>query len=377
MASLRKRWLHKDAVREIRQHKKHPLYVFSLSGEELLRIAGISRLARDSADQLIGYQRPEVRRHIQDIVDYLDSGDILFPNPIILALDSSVKFCKSRHFLKHNGTATGRLSIPLPNGNGRKPAWVVDGQQRMIAISKSCRQGLEIPVNAFVADDLDLQRDQFLRINNTKPLPRGLITELLPQVSGPLPSKMAARRIPSHLCDLLNQQRTSPFYQLVRRASTPPGRRRKAVVADTVIVKMIGKSLNSPSGCLFHYSNVASGEVDVDGIYATLTVFWRAVKREFPDAWGLPPSRSRLMHGAGIQSMGRLMDRIMSFIDPRRRGATTIVRREVRKVSPVCRWTNGRWAEPDGPLWNQVQNLSRDINLISNLLIRTYLDAPR
>jgi len=377
MASRRKRWLHKEAVREIRQHKKYPLYVFSLTGVELLKIAGISRIARDSADQLVGYQRPEVRRHIQDIVEYLDSDDVLFPNPIILALDSSVRFTKSQHFPKHNGTATGRLSILLPNGNGRKPAWVVDGQQRMIAISKSCRQDLEFPVNAFVADDLDLQRDQFLRINNSRPLPRGLITELLPQVSGPLPSKMAAARIPSRVCDLLNQQKRSPFYQLVRRASTPPGQRRKAVVADTVIVKMISKSLNSPSGCLFHYSNVASGEVDLDGIYATLTVYWRAVKQTFPDAWGLPPSQSRLMHGAGIQSMGRLMDRIMSFIDPRQRSATTIVRREVRKVSSVCRWTSGRWAEPDGPPWNQVQNLTRDINLISNLLIRTYLDTPR
>ena len=41
----------------------------------------------------------------------------------------------------------------------------------------------------------------------------------------------------------------------------------------------------------------------------------------FPDAWGKPAEQSRLMHGAGIRAMGRLMDRIMSALDPRRRGA--------------------------------------------------------
>ena len=44
-------------------------------------------------------------------------------------------------------------------------------------------------MNAFVADEVDLQRDQFLRVNNAKPLPRGLITELLPEVSTILPDE--------------------------------------------------------------------------------------------------------------------------------------------------------------------------------------------
>ena len=41
---------------------------------------------------------------------------------------------------------------------------------------------MRVPVNAFIADDVPSQRDQFLRVNNTRPLPRGLITELLPEV---------------------------------------------------------------------------------------------------------------------------------------------------------------------------------------------------
>ena len=64
---------------------------------------------------------------------------------------------------------SGVLEIPLPKGNQEKPAWIVDGQQRALALSKSKQKNLPIPVNAFVSDELELQRDQFLRVNNTKP----------------------------------------------------------------------------------------------------------------------------------------------------------------------------------------------------------------
>src|SRR5207249_8354657 len=98
------------------------------------------------------------------------------------------------------------------------------------AISKSRRSELPIPVNAFVADEIELQRDQFLRVNNTKPLPRGLITELLPEVSTPLPANLQAKKIPSAICNLLNSEPRSPFCGLISRASTPQENKRGAVV---------------------------------------------------------------------------------------------------------------------------------------------------
>ena len=70
----------------IEQHSSHPLYLFTLTGEELLKIADISRVSRDNDGKLIGYQRAGVRRHVQDIVDYLNEDSILFPNSVILAL---------------------------------------------------------------------------------------------------------------------------------------------------------------------------------------------------------------------------------------------------------------------------------------------------
>ncbi len=78
-----KKVIRRRALR-INQNDRHPLYVFCLTGSEILSVADISRLSRSDAGKLIGYQRPQVKRHIQDIVSYLNSDDIIFPNSLIL-----------------------------------------------------------------------------------------------------------------------------------------------------------------------------------------------------------------------------------------------------------------------------------------------------
>lgn len=269
----------------------------------------------------------------------------------------------------------GLLEIPLPKPSQAKPAWIVDGQQRAIALSKSRHRDFPIPVNAFVADEVDLQRDQFLRVNNAKPLPRGLITELLPEVSLPLPVKLSAKKIPSAICDWLNRSETSPFFGLIRRASTPKPERSQTVVTDTPVVKMLEESLTHPTGCLFPYRNIATGETDFEGICSVLVTYWTAVKKVFPDAWGKPPEKSRLMHGAGMRTMGRLMDRIMPAIDVKDPRAVSQVERELARVAPICRWTNGTWEDMNDLAWNEVENVHRHIRLLSSVLVRAYVQA--
>ena len=360
----------------IDQNEKHPLYVFALTGSELLDMADISRISRDKAGKLIGYQRPGVKRHVEDIVDYLNQDDILFPNSIVLALSSRVKFRQSRGPSVGDGLASsGTLEIPLPTHNGIKPAWIVDGQQRALALSKCKRKELPIPINAFVADEIELQRDQFLRVNSSKPLPRGLITELLPEVSTTLPANLSAKRMPSAMCDWLNREASSPFCGLIRRASTPEPEKAKAVVTDTSVVKMIEESLSSPVGCLFPYRNIATGETDLEGIGNILVVYWTAVAKTFPEAWGKPPTKSRLMHGAGIRSVGRLMDRVVPAVNLSRANAVVQATKELKRIAPMCRWTKGRWEDIDGMRWNEIQNVPRHIHILSNVLIRAYLQA--
>src|SRR5262245_49054845 len=170
---------------KVDQDPRHPLYLFALTGEELLRIADIARMARDRGGKLVGYQRPSVTRHIRNIAEYLDSDQVLFPNSLILALSGTTNFVRSGRRVGGNGFVTPGTRIIRVSRNGDpKPAWIVDGQQRALALARSRRKDFPVAVNAFVADDVDLQREQFLRVNSTRPLPRGLITELLPEEIG-------------------------------------------------------------------------------------------------------------------------------------------------------------------------------------------------
>jgi DGQHR domain-containing protein len=349
-----------------------PVYLFTLSAAELFEVAEISRVSRDSQGDLIGYQRPEVRRHVDEIVEYLDGDDVVFPNAIIIALPSTVRFKQSRGPGTHDGmAAAGTIEIPLPGEGEARPGWLVDGQQRALALARAKRQDIPIPVTAFIADDVDLQRDQFLRVNNVKPLPRGLVTELLPEIYTSLSPRLSAKRLPSALVELLNRQAVSPFQGLIKRASASAEDRVLAVVTDTVLVDAIEGSLNSPAGALYPYRNFATGETDNDGVYAVLLAFWRGVRTAFPEAWGLPPSKSRLMHGVGIRAMSALMDRLMLSVDVGAREADEQVARELAKIAPFCRWTAGTWEELRVD-WDGLQNVPKDIRMLSNYLVRLY-----
>jgi len=377
MKPKRQLLLRRRALR-IKQDPEHPLYLFSLTGDELLQIADISRISRDDQGKLIGYQRPEVRRHIENIVEYLDSGNVIFPNSVIIALSSDVVFKESRGPKVDQGiAASGTLEIPVPRNGDPKPAWIVDGQQRTMALTHCRRRDLPVPVNAFVADNVELQRDQFLRINSTKPLPKGLIDELLPEVTTVLPATLAARKAPSALCDMLNQDPESPFLGLIKRSSAGSSRKGQTVVTDTVVIQMLQESFGSPSGALFPFRNLATGVTDFGSVRSVLFTYWGAVRDTFPEAWGLKPERSRLMHGAGIRAMGRLMDRVMSAVDVDRPGAANLVRGELERVRPHCRWTNGSWEEVGGLRWNELQNLPSHIRMLSNFLVRTYVSSRK
>jgi DGQHR domain-containing protein len=359
----------------VQQSKGIPIYVFALTADELERVAEISRVSRDETGELIGYQRPEVRKHVDSIVDYLDSDGPIFPNAIILSLSSRCRFTRSRGPNVDDGVvAAGSLEIPIPGPGELRPAWIVDGQQRTLALQRARNREFPVPIAAFVADTVEVQREQFVRINSAKPLPAGLVTELLPKIAAPINPNLALRRIPSALVDQLNQQSDSPFAGMIKRSSMSMEHRRQAVITDTSLVKALEEALQSPSSCLFPYRNIATGETDIDSIWAVLLAYWSGVRDTFPEAWGLPSTRSRLMHGVGIRSMGRLMDRVMSTIDPTAEDAVSKVRAELGLIADHCAWTSGRWEEL-GINWNQLQNVPRDVKVLSNFLIRSYLQA--
>jgi DGQHR domain-containing protein len=358
----------------IEQHPTIPLYIFALAAEEVSQVADVARISRDEAGKLIGYQRPEKKQHVRQILEYLDSNEVLFPNGLILALPSSVRFKSSPGPGSSDGLCTsGTLEIPLPDSpDAPRPAWIVDGQQRSLALARTHNKRLAVTISGFVAEDLDTQRDQFLRVNTVSPLPTNLVTELLPEVGTALPTKLSARKLPSVLVEALNQDRDSPFRGLIRRASTSAENKADAVVTDNSLTIAIQESLNSPSGIFFPYKNLSNSTVDTATIRQILIAYWTAVRDTFPEAWGIPPTRSRLMHGVGIRSMGRLMDRVMVNINPASPQAVTQARAELATVAPHCHWTEGRWPDLNIP-WNELQNNPRHISTLSNYLLRIYV----
>ena len=98
----------------------------------------------------------------------------------------------------------------------------------------------------FRADRDHEQREQFILVNSTKPLPKGLVYELLPATTARLPSLLQRRRFPTTLLDRLNLDADSPLKGLIRTQTLPCG-----VVKDNSVIKMLENSLTD--GLLFQF----------------------------------------------------------------------------------------------------------------------------
>ena len=343
------------AVKAI-QGKGTETYSFFLRGSEVLKIADISRIHRDELGELKGFQRKEIQNHVNSIVDYLDKGDVIFPNALILAFQSELEFKQSRG-KSPDGAVSGTLYIPTYEGE-RRAAWIVDGQQRSFALAKTVNKEIMVPVVGFVAPDISVQREQFILVNKARPLPKRLINELLPEIDTELPHDLKANKIPSELCNILNRDKNSPFFGLIKRTSNEDISK-TAVITDTAIIDMIKHSKDN-YGALALYKNSGNNTPDIESMYKTICLFWGAVKEVFPEAWGRDVRSSRLMHSAGILAMGVLMDRIMPKVQNTKDVRSEVIR-ELQIIAPYCSWTSGNWGSPDGRAWNSFQNTSRDV----------------
>jgi DGQHR domain-containing protein len=306
------------------------------------------------------------------MVQYSNQMNVLFPKTITLALSPEVRFIQSRGPTSPAPAAeaqAGTLSIPVRR-EGERVGWIVDGQQCALTFVEGKNSGLSLPVVAFVASNLQMSREQFILVNKTRPLPERLIDELLPETGDILlPKDLASRRIASEVCSYLAREKHSPFCGLIRRLSDST-RSPKAVVVDTAVVKMIRNSIDSTLGALAPYKAAGDQKADLQAMFKILCTYWKAVKAVFPQAWGFAPAESRLMHSAGIEAMGILMDKIFA----RRAGKLDIpraIKTDLIKLAPHCAWTEGRWDVIDLQ-WNEIQNNPKHIRALSDVLVRLY-----
>lgn len=354
---------------EIRQGANRLLYSFAVDGKSLPLFTTISRLRREGQEGLFGYQRPEILSHISEIRRYLESPDPMIPNALVVAFDDRVRFEPAKTISFDSGFCRpGTLVIPMDEDpDAEKSGWIVDGQQRAAAIREAALSSFPICVTGFIAGCDQEQREQFILVNSTKPLPKGLIYELLPATQSTLPSLLQRRRFPAHLLTRLNQDSKSPLHGMIETPTTQGG-----VIKDNSILKMIENSLTD--GVLYRFRDAAVGGGDVEKMLGVLCAFWHAVSVVFSEAWALPPRRSRLTHGAGIISMGFVMDAIADRKRSRGELTSEDFQGDLETLRPICRWTDGFWDFGPGlqRKWNELQNTPKDIQMLSNYLLVQY-----
>lgn len=353
---------------EIRQGRRRRLYTFAVDGKQLPLFTTVSRVRRQDR-QIEGYQRPEVLAHVGAIRSYIESAAPMIPNAIVVAFDTRVRF-EATESSDVNYVRPGVLVIPVDEdlADEDKPGWIVDGQQRCAAVREADVRSFPLCVTAFITASEGEQRAQFILVNSTKPLPKGLIYELLPTTEGPLPPALMRKRFPTLLVERLNYDEDSPFRGMIHTPTTPDG-----VVKDNSMIRMLENSLSD--GCLYHYRDADTGAGDIEEMLLILKPFWRAVKKVFDEAWDQPPRRSRLMHGVGIASVGYLMDAITDEYIAR--GTWPDESDYVAELEPlleVCAWTTGFWQLGNGSLrrWNEFQNTPKDIQILTGHLLREY-----
>jgi DGQHR domain-containing protein len=239
-------------------------------------------VGRNAKQQILGYQRPEVLSHIAEIRNYLESDNPMIPNSVVVAFDKRVRFEPlERRERKSYCSRPGFMVIPLTDSNREsdKPGWIVDGQQRAAAIREARIAQFPICVIAFVAADEKEQREQFILVNSTKPLPKGLVYELLPATEARLPSMLQKRRFPTVLLDRLNLDTDSPLQGMIRTPTVPAG-----IIKDNSLIRMLENSLSD--GVLFRFRGETESQGDAERMLATVKDFWAAVKQVYRPAWG-------------------------------------------------------------------------------------------
>jgi DGQHR domain-containing protein len=344
----------------------HTIYSFAVDGKEIDSFTTVSRVHRDTENELGGYQRPEVMSHIRAIRRYLESPGAMLPNAIVVAFDSRVRFEPHRRKQSVAYARHGELVIPIDPSldESDRPAWLVDGQQRSAAIRDADVESFPVAAVGFIARDEDEQREQFILVNSTKPLPSGLIHELLPSTSAELPPKYAKKRLPAYVMIRLNNDHDSPFCGRIRTATGMSGN-----IKDNSVLKMIENSLYE--GALYQYRDPATGDGDLEQMILHLKIYWAVVAATFHDAWLLPPTKSRLTHGVGIESMGFVMDALTEGTLAAELPGLDL-EQSLLALLPVTAWTSGSWdlGGGDDRRWNRVQNSPNDIRLVTNHLLR-------
>jgi DNA sulfur modification protein DndB len=336
-----------------------PVYALRIEAKQVGGFAAVSHVRRDADNRLIGYQRPRVQAHIGEIKAYLESEAPVIPNALCIAFDDRARFVPSA-----TNPAFGEFVIDMCDLDRRGlPGLIVDGQQRAAALEAANLESFPMFAIAFIARDDRDQREQFIRVNSTKPLPRSLLHELLPETTTQLSRALQRRRFPAKMVERLNYG-AGPFRARIQTSTNPEG-----TIKDTSVLNMLEVSLRD--GILYYLRDERDEVAQQDEMLTLVNNYWAAVKEVFPEAWSARPRQSRLVHGAGIMSMGALMDQISIAHYWSERTRVISTERFAENLAPlaeICHWMVGTGHWEFGRKWNELQNTGKDIRLLTDYL---------
>lgn len=333
---------------QARQSPNHQILSFAARPADILAFSEIERVNRSEDGTLTGFQRHQIAPHIKEIRDYLSHDNAILPNPIVIAFVGNA-------FVRTLEPGLAEITIDTTD---EKPGFVVDGQQRLTALSGLLDKDFEVLVSALICKDYDEMRQQFVLLNNTRPLPKALIYELLP-LTPDLPERFTARAFAAKLVEMLNYDENSSLHGQIKQHTNPTG-----IISDTAIQKIVMNSVND--GAMRDFM----GSSDyVDKSFSLLSDYFAAIQQVFPEAWkGHKPKSSRLVHGAGVVANGYLMEFLYSRHDAKTKEAFIA---GLDRIASRCFWTGGIWpfSSTDQRDWNKIQNVPQDIMTLASYLI--------
>ncbi len=355
------------------QSESTKVFTFAAPASEIARFARIQRAGRDADGTLQGFQRPQIAGHIREIRDYLVKPNAILPNPIVVAFTAGAKLSPlklpapaaapgrarrvtSRRPQTQQPAGLGVLTIDLAEG---PPGFIVDGQQRFTALSEIPDSDFQVLVSGFICDSEEELQKQFILINNTRPLPKALVYELLPQVDD-LPYRMSSRSQAALVTEALNYKEGSALRGLVKQQTNPRG-----IIRDTVLQRVIMNSITD--GALRLYAD--DDRLLLDRGARLISEFFHSVRHVFATDWeGKTPKSSRLVHGTGVIALGYVMEEIHAMTGASERDEFT---KTLRLLKGRTAWSEGEWVfGQERRRWNGLQNVPADVRQLSMHLVQ-------
>lgn len=192
----------------------HKYYLFTLTPDDLMKIAFVPHIGKTDEDRLKTFQRVVTKSRIKNISRYITDTGGLFPTNIVVNFETKDKIRFDKRDNISDTFQIGNLYLPQIF----KTAYIIDGQHRLFSFvglreSKVSR----LPILAFDNMDFDIQSSLFVDINSEqKGVNRGLLNQISARQNWTREEehyKLSA--LPSILILELNKDTNSPFYNKI------------------------------------------------------------------------------------------------------------------------------------------------------------------